>query len=149
MKEILFSIMSVCICAAAIGMLAPEGKGGLRKQVTFVCSLMVCIAVISPLISVISREHLISIDLKSPEVTAEDLARNEIIRIATENICAEMEMIAEEKFGISSPSLALTVDCTDPTRILLTSGVLRGKGDLAEAAEYIGKELGIEIGYEE
>ncbi len=149
MKEILFSIMSVCISASAIGILAPEGKGALKKQVTFACSLAVCVAVMSPLISIISKENFITVDLENPDVTAENLAKDEIIRIASENICTEMERIAEERFGIVSPSLTLNIDSSDPEAIRLISGHLSGEGRLAEAAEYIGKELGCEIGYEE
>ena len=149
MRELLFSVMCICISASAISFLCPEGKGALKKQVVFACSLAICAAVISPLISVISRENLIALDVTAPDVIPEDRAKDEIIRLATENICNEMEKAVIERFGIVSPSLTLETDSSDPENVRLLRGHLSGEGRLSEAAEYIGKELGCKIEYEE
>ncbi|MBQ8254959.1 MAG: hypothetical protein IJY94_05585 [Clostridia bacterium] len=149
MKELLFAIMSVSLCAAVISMLSPDNES-LKKQISFVCALSICAALSLPIIRLISGERE-SFDLSLPkEDEAENTeAFNAIIDLAAKKICREMEAAAESRYGIKNAVLTLRLDASDRKNVKILSGVLDGEGKLKEAAEYIGKELGCEIGYEE
>lgn len=149
MKELLFAIMSVSVCAAVISLLSPDNES-LKKQISFVCALSICAALSLPIIRLISGERG-SLDLSLPkeDKPADTEAFNVIIDLAAERICKEMESIAESRYEIKNAALTLNLDISDKENIKILSGVLDGDGDLKEAAEYIEKELGCEIKYEE
>ena len=149
MKELLFAVMSVSVCAAIISMLSPENES-IKKQISFVCALAICASLSLPVIRLITGERgVFDISLPQESVTDDSSAFDAIIKLASEKICSEMESIAERRYGIENAVLTLTLDTSDKESIKIVSGVLSGKGNLKEAAEYIGKELGCEIGYEE
>ncbi len=149
MKELLFSIMSVSVCAAIISMLSPENES-IKKQISFVCALSICASLSLPIIRLITGEQAV-IDLSPPkeEETAGSAALDAIISLASERICDEMEGIAERHYGVKNAVLTLTLDTSDKESIKILSGELSGEGNIKEAAEYIGKELGCEIKYKE
>ncbi len=149
MKELLFAVMSVSVCAAVISMLSPENEI-IKKQISFVCALSICAALSLPIIRLISGEKG-SFDLTLPnEDKAEDTeAVSVIINLAKERICKEMEEIAESRYGIKNAVLTLELDASDRENVKILSGILDGDGNLKEAAEYIGKELGCEVKYKE
>ncbi len=149
MKELLFAVMSVSVCAAVISMLSPE-KESIKKQISFVCALSICAALSLPIIRLISGEKG-SFDLTLPNKDkAEDTeAVSAIINLASERICREMEEIAESRYGIKNAVLNLELDASDRENVKILSGILDGDGNLKEAAEYIGKELGCEVKYKE
>ena len=149
MKELLFSIMSVSICAAVISMLSPENEA-MKKQISFVCALMICVSLTLPIIRFITGEKG-GLDLSLPSNETEETpeALDAVINAAKEKICDNMEKVAENRYGIKNAVLTLTLDTDDKENIKIISGVLEGEGDIKEAAQYIGKELGCEIRYEE
>ncbi len=141
--------MSVSICAAVISMLSPENEA-MKKQISFVCALMICASLTLPIIRLITGEKGgLDLSLPKSETTERPEALDTIINAAKEKICDNMEKVAENRFGIKNAVLTLTLDTTDKENIKIISGVLEGEGDIKEAAQYIGKELGCEIGYEE
>lgn len=141
--------MAASICSAVIGMVAPEGA--LKKQISFVCSAAVCAALVLPMLSIFSdippKIELPNISENVPSEVGK--AEDAIITLTIENICAEMEKQVAERFEIKNASLELKIDCSDKTAINIVSGVLYGEGELEDAADYIEKELGCEIGYQE
>jgi hypothetical protein len=149
MKELLFAVMSVSVCAAVISMLSPENES-IKKQISFVCALAICASLSLPIIRVVNGEKG-SFDISIPkEELAEDTAAlSAIIDLAEKKICDDMEAIAESRYGVKNAALTLVLDVSDKENIRILSGVLDGDGDLSKAAEYIGKELGCEIGYKE
>ena len=149
MKELLFSIMSVSVCAAIISMLSPENES-IKKQISFVCALSICASLSLPIIRLITGERgALDISLPKQDETENSDALDAIIELAKEKICDEMEGIAERNYGIKNAVLTLTVDTSDKEKIKILSGTLDGEGSLKEAAEYIGKELGCEVRYKE
>lgn len=148
MKSFLFSVMAVSLCSAVIGMIAPEGV--LKKQITFVCSAAVCAALVLPILGIFSD---IPGQIKLPSAT-EDIpsesgkAEDAIISLAVENICTEMERQVSERFEIKNACLVLEIDSSDKSAVNIVSGTLYGEGELEDAAQYIEKELGCEIGYQ-
>ncbi len=149
MKELLFAVMSVSVCAAVISMLSPENES-IKKQISFVCALSICAALSLPIIRLISGERAsIDVSLKNEEASGDSKAFEAIIDLASKRICAEMEALAESRYGIKNAVLTLRLDASDKENVRIISGTLDGEGDLGGAAEYIGKELGCEIGYEE
>lgn len=149
MKELLFAVMSVSVCAAVISMLSPENES-IKKQISFVCALSICAALSLPIIRLISGEGTsIDVSLEIEEENGDSKAFEAIIDLASKRICAEMEALAETRYGIKNAVLTLKLDASDRENVRIISGTLYGEGNLGEAAEYIGKELGCEIGYEE
>ncbi len=149
MKAFLFSVMVVSICSAVIGMIAPEGA--LKKQISFVCSAAVCAALVLPILGIFSD---IPGEIKLPSVSENapsevGRAEDAIISLTAEKICAEMEKQVTERFGIKNAHLTLKIDSSDKTAVNIVSGTLYGEGELEDAAQYIEKELGCEIGYQE
>lgn len=149
MKELLFAVMSVSVCAAVISMLSPENES-IKKQISFVCALSICASLSLPIIRLISGEKG-SFDLSLPkeDKTENTEAVSAIIDLAAKKICTEMEAIAESRYGIKNAVLTLELDTSDKGNVRILSGMLGGDGELKEAAEYIGKELGCEVKYEE
>lgn len=50
MRDILYAVMTVSLCAGIVCFLSPEGKnGGLKRQIGFAVSVAVCLALVSPL----------------------------------------------------------------------------------------------------
>ena len=149
MKELLFAVMSVSVCAAVISMLSPENES-VKKQISFVCALSICASLSLPIIRLITRERgSIDLSFDSEEKSGDCKAFEAIIDIASKKICDEMEAVAESRYGIKNAVLTLKLDTYDKENIRIISGTLDGEGDLSGAAEYIGRELGCEIGYEE
>ena len=149
MKELLFAVMCVSVCAAIISMLSPENEG-IKKQISFVCALAICASLSLPIIRLITGEQgVFDISLPKESKTDDSSALDAIISLTSERICDEMESIAERRFGIENAVLTIIFDTSDKESIKILSGVLSGEGSLKEAADYIGKELGCEIGYEE
>jgi hypothetical protein len=149
MKELLFAVMCVSVCAAIISMLSPKNES-IKKQISFVCALAICASLSLPIIRLITGEHgVFDISLPKESETDDLSALDAIIKLTSERICDEMESIAERRYGIENAVLTLTIDTSDKQSIKILSGVLSGEGKLKEAADYIGKELGCEIGYEE
>lgn len=149
MKELLFAVMCVSVCAAIISMLSPDNES-IKKQISFVCALAICASLSLPIIRLITGENsAFDISLPKEEVADDSSGLDAIISLASERICSEMESIAERSYGVKNASLTLTLDTSDKKNIKILSGVLSGEGSLKEAADYIGKELGCEIGYEE
>ncbi|MBQ7779698.1 MAG: hypothetical protein IJ404_04305 [Clostridia bacterium] len=149
MKELLFAVMCVSVCAAIISMLSPENES-IKKQISFVCALAICASLSLPIIQLITGEHgVFDISLPKEVETDDSNALDAIISLTSDRICDEMESIAERRYGIENAVLTLTLDTSDKESIKILSGTLSGEGSLKEAADYIGKELGCEIGYEE
>ncbi len=149
MKELLFAVMSVSICSAIIGMLSPENES-IKKQISFVCGLAICASLCLPILRLLNGESGgFDFSLPEAEENASYEALDEIVRLSVEKISDEMEKEAERIYGIKNASLTLSVDSTDKENIKIISGHLSGDGKLKEAAQYIEKELGCEIGYEE
>lgn len=150
MRDLIFSAAAVCICASVIGMLSFEGKGGLKKQISFACALAVCSAILTPLIKLISTDIKdLSISVPDIGISDNNEAESAIAELTVENICREMERQVGMRFDIDSARLTLTLDTSDTTAIVITSGTLYGKGDLKNAAEYIEDQLGCKIHTEE
>ncbi len=141
--------MSVSICSAIISMLSPDDPK-IKKQISFVCALAICASLSLPIIRLLT-DKADGFDLSLPKIEEADAsgAEEAIIELTKEKICAEMENAAERLYGVENASLSLTLDTSDIKNIRILSGILSGKGELKEAAEYIGKELGCEIGYQE
>ncbi len=141
--------MCVSITAAAVGILSPE-RESMRKMIAFISSLAVCAMLISPILGTVRDGFDIpDVSFEGSEGELENGAEDAIIDLAIANICSELEGIAEEKFGIKSPSLTLVADKSDRSSVKIISGHLSGEGNLSAAAKYIEKELECEIGYEE
>ena len=149
MMELLFAVMCVSVCAAVISMLSPENEN-IKKQISFVCALVICASLSLPIIKLITGKHgTFDISLPNEAETDNSSALDAIISLASEKICDEMESIAERHYGVRNAVLTLTLDTSDKESVKILSGTLSGEGALREAAEYIEKELGCEIGYEE
>ncbi len=141
--------MAVSICSAVIGMVAPEGA--MKKQISFVCSAAICAALVLPILRIFSdipdKIRLPSVSENAPSEVGK--AEDAIISLTVEKICTEMEKQVTERFKIKNASLDLKIDSSDKSAIVIVSGILYGEGELEDAAEYIEKELGCEIGYQE
>ena len=149
MKELLFAVMSVSLSAAIISILCPENEG-IKKQISFVCALSICASLSLPIIKLISGREIAFDFAPSKEDKKESTeAAMAIIDLAINNLCREMEALAESRYGIKNADLTLVTDTSSIQSVKISSGTLYGEGNLSEAAEYIGKELGCEIGYEE
>lgn len=150
MKDLLFSVMAVSLFSAAVHILAPEGKGGLAKTIRFAAALAVCAALMSPMLSVLGKE-LMNFSLSLPAISDIDTASAEeaILSIGTESLCRELEARAVSRFALEEAHLSLTLDSSDVSSVRILGGVLRGRGELKEAATYLGELLGCEIQTEE
>ena len=149
MKELLFAVMSVSVCSAIISILSPENES-LKKQISFVCALSVCAAISVPIIKVIKgKDADFSFEIEKENKEENSEAAMAIIDLAIDKICREMEEKVEERYGIKNAALTLDFDASSLESIRIQSGTLAGEGNLSEAAQYIEKELGCEIGYEE
>ena len=65
MKELLFAVMSVSVCAAVISMLSPENES-IKKQISFVCALAICASLSLPIIRGVNGEKG-SFDISLPK----------------------------------------------------------------------------------
>lgn len=150
MKDLLFSIMAVSLFAAAVHILAPEGKGQMAKPIRFAAALAVCAALMSPLLSILDK-GLIDVSLSLPSISYVDPASAEeaILTIGTDSLCQELEAMIAERFDLDEVTLSLTLDSSDYSSVRILGGILYGRGELEEAASYLGEFLGCEIETEE
>ena len=143
MKDLLFSVMAVSLFSGGILMLAPEG--GLKKQIAFLSSLVLCLALFAPLFKLMGQE--ISLDLSLPDIPAqgEDDESNAVLAAAVDRICRELEEDVLERFSLDDALLSLTYDESDPSAVTFIAGVLRGRGQVEQAAAYLKELLGCPI----
>jgi len=52
-------------------------------------------------------------------------------------LCRELEAEVSYRFAVVAPVLTLTLDGSDPTAVAIVSGLLRGSGEVEEAAAYL------------
>ncbi len=135
MKTLLLSVMTVSLCAGGIHLLAPEGK--LKKQITFVTALILCAALLTPIVKQMGKE--IAFDLSLPAVAPvdSDEAKEAILRMTADALCRELEAEVSYRFAVVAPTLTLTLDGNDPTAVAIVSGYLRGSGEVEKAAAYL------------
>ena len=139
MKDLLLSVMTVSLCAGVINLLAPEGK--LKPSVTFVTALVLCAALFSPLIRLLGKEISVDLSLSSVPSREGEAAQEAILRLTGEALSRQLEEEVSLRFAISSPTLTLVLDGTDPTAVVIQSGQLCGHGQVAEAAAYLTERL--------
>lgn len=145
MKDFLMSVMLVSLTAAAVTMLAPEGKG-IGKQVRFVCAVVVCVALSAPMLRLLGTEW--QTELPSlPDGTSLSLpdAQAVIVEAGTAGLCRELEAQVAARFEVENPCLTLRTDAEDPSAVLILGGTLDGEGEVEEACEYLSELLGCEI----
>ncbi len=135
MKDLLFSIMAVSLCAGGIGMLAPEGK--LKKQIAFLSALVLCASLFSPILKLFGREILFDLTLPDVPTQGETEGEQAILSLAVERICRDLEADVKGRFAVTEASLTLIYDDTDLTAVTITSGHLRGTGEVEKAAAYL------------
>ena len=150
MKDLLFSIMAVSLFSAAVHILAPDGKGGMAKPIRFAAALAVCAALMSPMLSVLDK-GLTDIPPSLPAISDIDAvtAKEAVLSIGVESLCRELEVMITARFDLEEAGLSLTLDSSDFSAVGVLGGVLRGRGELKEAAAYLGELLGCEIETEE
>lgn len=148
MKELLFSVFSVCLFSSAVSYLCPDGKGSLIRLIRTVCSVCVCACLISPIASVIGNAPELSV--KTPSFSPSEAAGEAVAEAVCRSIEDELEIRLQRDFGILHPRLTLTVDAADPTAVVIASGVLSGGGaNLEQGAEHVSSLLGCPIAVEE
>ena len=126
MRDILYAVMTVSLCAGIVCFLSPEGKnGGLKRQIGFAVSVAVCLALVSPL-------------KKADTGTGLSGRADEVIR-------GELEYAVTEKFGIKNAHVTLEFDRSDSQSLRLISAGLSGEGDLSAAAAYLSEVLGCPV----
>ena len=141
MREVLYAVMTVSLCAGIVCFLSPEGKnGGLRRQIGFAVSVAVCLALAAPLKKVLSDGGR---SFSVPDISAETGAG--LSGRADAVIRGELEYAVTEKFGITDAAVKLEFDEADPGSLRLISAELSGQGDLAAAAEYLSGVLGCPV----
>ena len=70
MRDILYAVMTVSLCAGIVCFLSPEGKnGGLKRQIGFAVSVAVCLALVSPLKKAVTGHGF---DFSFPDIIAAD-----------------------------------------------------------------------------
>lgn len=143
MKDILFSICTVCLFSSVITYLCPSGE--VKKQIKFVCSLIICAVILSPVISMLKSQNNINFSISSQSDKTTSEAQEAIIAQAINNICDGFEQKVASLYGIKDAELILNVDKSDYTNIVIISGTLSGEGDINEAAIYVSRELMCEI----
>lgn len=140
MKEILYGVMVVSLCAGIVCFLSPDGRnGGVKKQIGLAVSVAVCLALISPLKAVIND---VGADVALPELS-ETLF--ELSGRADAVLSGELEYAVTEKFGIKNAKVVTEIDDTDPQILRLISAELYGEGDLVAASEYLSGLLGCRV----
>ena len=148
MKELLFSLSTVCLFSSAITFLCPSGQGGIGKALRMLCSLCICACLTLPTLDMLKSVPKAAIDLPSDAKKVENTAKNAIIDGAVEQIRADMESYVSTFYGLQSPKLVLTVDKSDISHIRITGGHLQGEGRISEAANYISAALMCKITYD-
>ncbi|MBQ7125023.1 MAG: hypothetical protein IJO00_01535 [Clostridia bacterium] len=149
MREFLVAVMTVSLCGGIVSILAPDGKGSLKKQIGFAISVCCCVVLIYPICKGISRGKF---DFKydvSINKEASSLASYEIISRASELICEEAEYAINQRYSVEGLEIKLVLDTDDISEIVIESAIICGKGDLSEAAKYAKELLGCEVNIEE
>ena len=145
MRDLLIAVMTVSLCGGAVQLLAPEGRGDGQKQITFVTALCLCAVLFTPVVSALGRT--ISFSLEIPAVSdsgAEPAAT--VLTMTAEQICRELETVVKERYFLSDPVLALTLDDSDLTAVKVTGGRLTADNTPpVQAAAYLSDLLGCRI----
>jgi hypothetical protein len=136
MKEILFSVLTVCLFSSAVTYLCPDGRGSLLRMIRAVCSVCVCAALISPAVELMGKAP--RVELVLPESEQGTKGGNAVAEAVCQRIEEELEERLTRDFGIIAPSLSLSVDSSDVSALKIIGGELAGKGArLNEGAEYV------------
>ena len=118
MRDILYAVMTVSLCAGIVCFLSPEGKnGGLKRQIGFAVSVAVCLALVSPLKKAVTGHGF---DFSFPDIIAADTGTGLSGR-ADEVIRGELEYAVTEKFGIKNAHVTLEFDRSDSQSLRLIS----------------------------
>lgn len=142
MRDILYAVMTVSLCAGIVCFLSPEGKnGGLKRQIGFAVSVAVCLALVSPLKKAVTG---CGFDFTFPDIIAADTGTGLSGR-ADEVIRGELEYAVTENFGIKNAHVTLEFDRSDSQSLRLISACLSGEGDLSAAAAYLSEVLGCTV----
>lgn len=141
MRDILYAVMTVSLCAGIVCFLSPEGKdGGLKRQIGFAVSVAVCLALVSPLKKAVSGS---GVDFSFPDIAAD--TGSGMSEIADGVLRGELEYAVTEKFGIKNAHVTLEFDTSDSQSLRLISACLSGEGDLSAAAAYLSEVLGCAV----
>ncbi len=141
MRDILYAVMTVSLCAGIVCFLSPEGKdGGLKRQIGFAVSVAVCLALVSPLKKALTGSEF---DFSFPDIAADTGIG--LSGRADEVIRGELEYAVTEKFGIKNAHVTLEFDTSDSQSLRLISACLSGEGDLAAASAYLSEVLGCPV----
>lgn len=143
MKDLLFSICTVSLFSSVITYLTPNGEA--KKQMKFICSLIICAVILSPLIGIIKSQSNIDVSLPSQSDSTTNNVQEKIIAEAINNICDGYEQKIASLYGIKDAELIINVDTSDYTSIVIKNGTLSGEGNVNEAATYLSRELMCEI----
>lgn len=141
MRDILYAVMTVSLCAGIVCFLSPEGKdGGLKRQIGFAVSVAVCLALVSPLKKAFTG---CGFDFSFPDIAAD--TGTGMSEIADGVLRGELEYAVTEKFGIKNAHITLEFDTSDAQSLRLISACLSGEGDLSAAAAYLSEVLGCAV----
>jgi hypothetical protein len=149
MKDLLFSVCAASLFSSAVEFLCPKGNEGIGKTLKLLTSICVCACLLFPTVKLLSEEIDFDIALPEDSESSSDEALSTVIENIIDSVCTEMEDYVSLAYGITDPILTLESDCTDPSKIRIICGHLKGKGSLDEAASYISGALGCKITYEE
>ena len=148
MRDFLIAVMTVSLCGGIVSILAPEGKGNLKKQIGFAISVSCCAVLLYPIFRGISIEKF---DFEYSISTNEEVSKEvsyEIISRAKQLICQETEYAIKQKYSIEGLKIKLILDTDDISDIVISSAVICGEGELSKAAEYASELLGCEVSIE-
>ncbi len=148
MREVLYAVAVVSLCCGAIHLLAPEGKGSnLKKQLTFITSLILCASLLAPIRKLLGQDYTVSLSFPEQSPIEEEEAASTIIALATAQLCDELEREITSRFAMEKPTLTLVIKDDNPCAVEITGGTLQGYGRMEEAAAYLTDLLGCPISY--
>ena len=149
MKELLFSFCTVSLFSSAVGFLCPKGNEGMMKTLRLLLSLCVCASLIFPMIRLLKDEIEIPALLPEAEEDLKNDGLSVMIDGMIDSLCSELEDYVSSNYDVKDPSLTLEIDRSDPSKIKIVKGHLKGSGELEEASSYISGVLLCKITYEE
>lgn len=141
-KDLLFAVMTVSFVSGIIMLLCPEGNGGIKKTLGFVCSAAICGALISPLVKVIKEtDNSVWVPDNTDAAEFEIDAAHTVIKNASELICSELESEILRRYG-QNVAVSLELDSSDITSVRILSARICGEGNLDKPLQYVSETLG-------
>lgn len=153
-KEIIVTLLTVSLTAGAVQLLAPDGNGGTKKQISLIASLTVCAVLVFSLTRSLKSEDF-SLHVSFPADNSFDSASIDaaysVADTAGEILCRELRDEISSRYQISNADIKVELDKTDLSSVKILSVTLYGDGDLMSAGKYISSVLGdnIEVRYDD